>query len=115
MFVIKCKGVEEVLPLFYKEMKKGWHYFYMARVTSCPVVLTENGFISNPDDFAGIIDESTNTKKAEKITQGVLNYFNSFYKNVANDGDNSYNDDNIGLEFYNKYYDFVYLFHYYST
>ncbi|MBR6502459.1 MAG: N-acetylmuramoyl-L-alanine amidase [Clostridia bacterium] len=81
---------------FYKEMKKGWHYFYMARVTSCPVVLTENGFISNLDDFAGIIDESTNTKKADKITQGVLNYFNSFYKNVANEPDNSYNGDDYG-------------------
>ncbi len=81
---------------FYKGMKKGWHYFYLARVTSCPVVLTENGFISNPDDFAGIISDSTNNQKAEKITQGVLNYFNSFYKNVANDDDNSYNDDDCG-------------------
>ena len=81
---------------FYKEMKKGWHYFYMARVTSCPVVLTENGFISNPDDFAGIINESTNTQKAEKITQGVLNYFNSFYKIVANEPDNDYNGDDYG-------------------
>ena len=81
---------------FYKEMKKSWHYFYLARVTSCPVVLTENGFISNPDDFAGIISESTNNKKAEKIALGVLDYFNSFYKNVANDDDNSYNDDNYG-------------------
>ncbi len=81
---------------FYKEMKKGWHYFYLARVSSCPVVLTENGFISNPDDFAGIISEATNNKKAEKITQGVLNYFNSFYKNVANDDDNDYNGDDYG-------------------
>ena len=81
---------------FYKEMKKGWHYFYLARVSSCPVVLTENGFISNADDFSGIISDSTNNQKAEKITRGVLNYFNSFYKNVANDNDNDYNDDNYG-------------------
>ena len=59
-------------------------------------MLTENGFISNLDDFAGIISESTNNKKAEKIALGVLDYFNSFYKNVANDDDNSYNDDNYG-------------------
>ena len=81
---------------FYKEMKKGWHYFYLARVSSCPVVLTENGFISNPDDFAGIMSDSTNNQKAEKITRGVLNYFNSFYKNVANDNDNDYNGDDYG-------------------
>ena len=30
---------------------------------------------------------------------------NNNYKEIFN----SYNDDNIGLEFYNKYYDFVYL------
>lgn len=79
---------------FYDSIQKGWHYFYLARVTSCPVVLTENGFISNQQDFSGISSDSVNTLKAKAITQGVLDYFNSFYKNVANDDDNSYNDDN---------------------
>ena len=79
---------------FYSKTTKGWHYFYMARVTSCPVVLTENGFISNQQDFAGISSDSINTLKAKAITQGVLEYFNSFYKIVANEPDNSYNDDN---------------------
>jgi len=79
---------------FYSKTQKSWHYFYLARVTSCPVILTENGFISNQQDFNGIISDSINTQKATAITQGVLDYFNSFYKNVANDGDNSYNDDN---------------------
>lgn len=63
---------------FYSTIQKGWHYFYLARVTACPVVLTENGFISNPQDFAGISDESVNTLKAKAIAQGVLDYFNSF-------------------------------------
>lgn len=93
---VKCVYDSTATGGFYKEMKKGWHYFYLARVTSCPVVLTENGFISNPDDFAGIISDGTNDQKAEKIAQGVLNYFVSFYKNVANDDDNSYNDDDCG-------------------
>lgn len=30
-------------------------------------------------------------------------------KNMYSEIFNSYNDDNIGLEFYNKYYEFVYL------
>ena len=79
---------------FYSKTQKSWHYFYLARVTSCPVILTENGFISNQQDFNGIISDNINNKKAQAITLGVLDYFNSFYKNVANDGDNSYNDDN---------------------
>ena len=79
---------------FYSKTQKSWHYFYLARVTSCPVILTENGFISNQQDFNGIISDSINTQKAQAITQGVLDYFNSFYKIVANDDDNSYNDDN---------------------
>ncbi|MBQ8739999.1 MAG: N-acetylmuramoyl-L-alanine amidase [Clostridia bacterium] len=65
---------------FYSTIQKGWHYFYLARVTSCPVVLTENGFISNPQDFAGIIDENVNALKAKAIANGVLDYFNSFVK-----------------------------------
>lgn len=79
---------------FYSKTQKSWHYFYLARVTSCPVILTENGFISNQQDFNGIISDDINYQKAQAITLGVLDYFNSFYKNVANDDDNSYNDDN---------------------
>lgn len=65
---------------FYSTVQKGWHYFYLARVTSCPVVLTENGFISNSQDFAGISNENVNIAKAKAITAGVLDYFNSFVK-----------------------------------
>ena len=57
----------------------------------CPVVLTENGFISNPQDFAGISDDQMNVLKARAITDGVIAYFNDFYKSVANDGDLNYN------------------------
>lgn len=65
---------------FYSKIQKGWHYFYLARVTSCPVVLTENGFISNPQDFAGISSDGINTQKARAIAQGVLDYFNQYIK-----------------------------------
>lgn len=65
---------------FYSTIQKSWHYFYLARVTSCPVVLTENGFISNQHDFAGISNEEVNIKKAKALAQGVLDYFNSFVK-----------------------------------
>ena len=49
----------------------------MCRSTVCPVVLTENGFISSPKDFAAITDDAANTKKAVAITRGIVDYFNS--------------------------------------
>lgn len=52
-----------------------WHYFYLARMTTCPVVLTENGYISSPIDFSGIIDENLNNAKAKAIVRGVADYF----------------------------------------
>ncbi len=90
---LKCIFDRTAQGNFYGKIQKSWHYFYLARVTSCPVVLTENGFISNQQDFNGIISDSVNTKKADAITLGVLDYFNSFYKTVENNNDNGYNDD----------------------
>lgn len=63
---------------FYIKNKKYWHYFFLGRVTSCPVILVENGFISSPQDFVGICDENTNLSKAKAICNGILDYFNSF-------------------------------------
>ena len=77
--VSKCIFTRTKQQNFYTKIQNSWHYFFLARVTSCPVVLVENGFISNQNDFAGIIDENTNLRKAKAITQGVLDYFNSFY------------------------------------
>lgn len=78
---VKCVYDRTAQGNFYgNNIQKGWHYFYLARVTSCPVVLTENGFISNPQDFVGISDENTNIAKAQAMTNGVLDYFNSFVK-----------------------------------
>ncbi len=61
----------------YNDIYKKWHYFYLARTTSCPVVLIENGFISSPLDFKGISSDAVNTQKAIAIAQGVADYFKS--------------------------------------
>lgn len=58
-----------------KEIFK-WHYYFMARSSVCPVVLTENGFISNPTDFESIKDDGKNTLKAKAIARGIADYFN---------------------------------------
>ncbi len=52
-----------------------WHYYYVARMSNCPVVLTENGFMTNQKDFAGIVSDSVNEQKAAAIVKGIANYF----------------------------------------
>ena len=47
----------------------------MCRQTVCPVLLTENGFMSNAEDLAAMIDPITVQNKAAAIAQGVADYF----------------------------------------
>ncbi len=54
-----------------------WHNYYMLRSYVCPVVLTENGYMSNLNDFNAIINEAVNSQKAVAITQGIVEYFKS--------------------------------------
>lgn len=61
----------------YKSNSLGWHYYYMARSYYCPVVLTENGYISNSYDYNNIISDSVNNSKAKAITKGIAEYFKS--------------------------------------
>ncbi len=53
------------------------HYYYVSRVTACPVVLTENGFISNKFDYNNIVNSATTDKKADAIVAGIVDYFRS--------------------------------------
>jgi N-acetylmuramoyl-L-alanine amidase len=52
-----------------------WHNYYVARQTCCPVVLTENGYLSNATDLSNTINEEAIAKKAQAIAQGVADYF----------------------------------------
>lgn len=61
----------------YRDCGLSWHYYFMARSTNCPVVLTENGFISNSYDYNHIINDASNTEKARAITNGIVEYFRS--------------------------------------
>ncbi len=58
-----------------------WHYYFVARMSDCPVVLTENGFMSSPLDHQGIVSDYTNWQKAQAITKGVAKYFLSLHLN----------------------------------
>ncbi len=52
-----------------------WHYYYVARMTDCPVVLTENGFMSSNVDAPSIASDAANLTKAKAIAKGVARYF----------------------------------------
>lgn len=52
-----------------------WHYFYLSRITDCPVVLTENGFMSNSSDFNNMMNDKWNDKCADAIVKGIVDYF----------------------------------------
>ena len=51
-----------------------WHYFYMARMTFCPSVLSENGYMSNEYDLTSIKSDEANNKKALAIARGTADW-----------------------------------------
>ena len=61
----------------YSKSGLGWHYYFMSRSSVCPVVLTENGYMSNWTDYTSIVDDNLNTQKAKAITKGIVYYFYS--------------------------------------
>ena len=61
--------------------KLSWHYFYMTRMTYCPAVLSENGFVSSPFDQQGINDQQKNQIKAKALAQGITDYFRTLITN----------------------------------
>ena len=52
-----------------------WHYYFVARMSDCPVVLTENGFMTSRLDHTGIVSTAVNRQKAQAIAAGVARYF----------------------------------------
>ncbi len=59
-----------------------WHYYFVARMSNCPVVLTENGFMSNSYDMSHITSDSQITLKAKAIAAGTVDYFLSIKQNL---------------------------------
>ena len=59
----------------YEKEHINWHYFFVARQSVCPVVLTENGYMSNPGELAEAVDEEIVAQKAMAIALGAADYF----------------------------------------
>lgn len=54
-----------------------WHVYYMGRMSDCPVVLTENGFMTNAAEYNDMIKPEFNQKCAVALAKGIINYFKS--------------------------------------
>ncbi len=59
----------------YKSSFLTWHNYYVARVSACPVVLTENGYMTSQYDLSNAISAQTVQKKAVAMAQGIADYF----------------------------------------
>ncbi len=59
----------------YNKHTLDWHVYFVARTSTCPVVLTENGFMSNTNDLNAMLDEAALDKKAEAMAKAAAQYF----------------------------------------
>ena len=59
----------------YKSSLLTWHNYYVARMSTCPVVLTENGYMTNLYDLNNTLNPEVIQKKAVAMAQGIADYF----------------------------------------
>jgi len=59
----------------YSSSIMNWHHFFLARQTVCPVVLTENGYMSCNAALDKTLDQEAIEAKAVAIAEGIADYF----------------------------------------
>lgn len=59
----------------YKKVTMSSYVYFVARETVCPVVLMENGYMSNASELAGMMDEAILQQKAQAMAHAVAQYF----------------------------------------
>ena len=59
----------------YKKVSLNWHVYFMARESTCPVVLMENGYVSSPYDAANMLDPVAVETKAKAMARGIARYY----------------------------------------
>ncbi len=60
---------------FYDQRDYNYYPFYVTRISCCPSILTENGFMSNALDFARIQSDAHNETNAYYTILGIVDYF----------------------------------------
>lgn len=66
---------ETVATQVYKKVNMSTGLYYVARETVCPVVLMENGFLTNAAELANMMDSAVLQQKAEAMAHAVAQYF----------------------------------------
>lgn len=59
----------------YSKLYLEWGLYYVARQTACPVVLMENGYMTNAQDLANMLDEDMLLLKAQSMARATAEYF----------------------------------------
>ena len=59
----------------YKKFLLGWHVYFMARESTCPIVLMENGYVTSPYDAANMLDPVAVETKAKAMARGIARYY----------------------------------------
>ena len=59
----------------YRRGKLAWNTYFLARQTVCPIVLAENGFMTNQWELDRIADNDIMQEKAQTLTRGIVNYY----------------------------------------
>ena len=59
----------------YRRGKMSWNQYFLARQTVCPVVLAENGYMTNSWEMNRITDSQIMQEKAKALVQGIVNYY----------------------------------------
>lgn len=86
---IYAKHIKEAgFPLYsggtYPSVKGTWSDFHELRETAMPAILTENGFMTNAEDFKTIfLDKKAQEREAIAHAKTILEYFGIKYKGKA--------------------------------
>ena len=73
-----------LLPHNTRKIKSGSDSVYLLDRLSCPAVLVECGFLSQPEECERLSDENYQKDMALTICLSILNYFSQIYKNPSN-------------------------------
>lgn len=57
------------------KLKLKYYPFYVTRMTECPSILTENGFMSNDSEVSRLADDKFIAKQAKAIAKGIAEYY----------------------------------------
>jgi len=80
-FTPQSQGVASLINKFtqesgaYNSSKLGWHYYFLNRISNCPIVLMENGYLSNVEEATNTTDPEIILAKAQAMVKGIAQFY----------------------------------------